>query len=960
MPGLIVEDATAEPGPGQMRRSEFLAQLRTDVCRTAEEALAGTIWSAMGCPWVDHWFGYYADRDSQSIERAIHRYAPESAVVTSARDYIPIISSRVRRAIATWATTGEVTGVPEGVSSESPGATPEGGGLLAGMISAGSRFARSIFFKGRSGGGREPPDPAAIQSRLEGGRPLDSGVKSHMESAFGADFSSVRVHTDARAADLSEGLQARAFTIGRDIAFGAQEYQPGTLVGDALIAHELAHVVQQDGGSRSESRQKGAEEAGSYEEEADRSAAGAVMSLRGGAKGVLHPLVRNALPRLRSGLRLQRCSGEPERAGPPAPVPAPAPPPAPTFERYRELFNNLWNSPPFNAMTSADSEYDYTLSSRGPRTRRSRAIFERIYTTDSAMANAYDADTGGIREPINSYVGPEGLNLIGSPRLTALHAAFTRFTPPVGAAQYPAFRTAIQAAANNLDDRDRAAVNLSNDWQRLINSYGRTEVERAEIRSIITPPITPAAAPAATTAATPAERLRDFIDSWYPDIYYDADGVETWYTSGATVRYVGGAQNFAVGASSFVENPGQALYVKAQIFRRGQASALRTSPVTLFPPNQTSMPTMAMPINAPATVPRAGDVLEFRVQLLSADRTTVLKTETETITVRRELIYTQAAAERAADADEKYLNDKSPRGLRRGFLGKMKAKKGVAANVAEAIIAGLITLRPLTRRHDSSSYVQSQTGSADPAQTGYFAGTSYANSFVAVAGAAGFSLGAGDIVVNRTSDVPSHTKVDDDIIIMLVVHEAVHAMDVRPNAATDLERYKTEFRAYWMDGRFGPPFSGGCPSPPDGCLSTAYDPNMPPPGPKSPRARAIFDLLYGDVTYGFVQTDYDENLGGFREAVDRYLVPDGINLIASIRLEDLRALIAGGVGANYAAFKASVEAYMGIGPPPPNGALTPLEKDEIVHNQAWRNLVEASITNITQQNDIKSVLGIPT
>jgi hypothetical protein len=127
-----------------------------------------------------------------------------------------------------------------------------------------------------------------------------------MESAFGQDFSGVRVHTDSKAGSLSENLHARAFTVGRDIAFASGEYRPGTLIGDALIAHELAHVVQQ-GGSVSSTMQKGETESGSLEEDADTSAVGAMASLWGGIKGGIANIARNAMPRLRSGLKLQRC-----------------------------------------------------------------------------------------------------------------------------------------------------------------------------------------------------------------------------------------------------------------------------------------------------------------------------------------------------------------------------------------------------------------------------------------------------------------------------------------------------------------------------------------------------------------------------------------------------------------------------------------------------------------------------
>jgi hypothetical protein len=125
-----------------------------------------------------------------------------------------------------------------------------------------------------------------------------------MEAAFGANFGGVRLHTDGDAATLSDQLNARAFTVGRHVAFGAGEFKPDTIVGDALIAHELAHVVQQ---GSSESPSTIAETSGTIgrlEEDADRAAVGAVGSLWGGLIG---PVARMA-PTLKSGLQLSRCS----------------------------------------------------------------------------------------------------------------------------------------------------------------------------------------------------------------------------------------------------------------------------------------------------------------------------------------------------------------------------------------------------------------------------------------------------------------------------------------------------------------------------------------------------------------------------------------------------------------------------------------------------------------------------
>jgi len=74
---------------------------------------------------------------------------------------------------------------------------------------------------------------------------LDVATRSFMESRFGHDFGEVRVHTDARAATSAQAANARAYTMGRDVVFGAGQYAPGTDTGRKLLAHELTHVVQQ-------------------------------------------------------------------------------------------------------------------------------------------------------------------------------------------------------------------------------------------------------------------------------------------------------------------------------------------------------------------------------------------------------------------------------------------------------------------------------------------------------------------------------------------------------------------------------------------------------------------------------------------------------------------------------------------------------------------------------------------
>jgi hypothetical protein len=83
------------------------------------------------------------------------------------------------------------------------------------------------------------------------GRPLDVGTRGFMEPRLGHDFSQVRVHDDARAAESARAVNADAYTVGQDIVFGSDRYRPESQSGRELLAHELAHTVQQRGLQRS-------------------------------------------------------------------------------------------------------------------------------------------------------------------------------------------------------------------------------------------------------------------------------------------------------------------------------------------------------------------------------------------------------------------------------------------------------------------------------------------------------------------------------------------------------------------------------------------------------------------------------------------------------------------------------------------------------------------------------------
>ena len=102
--------------------------------------------------------------------------------------------------------------------------------------------------------------PGNFLGGLGAGRPLDSATRAFFEPRFRTDFSHVRVHTDDRAADSARSVNALAFTVGRDVVFGAGQYMPGTSAGKRLMAHELTHVVQQTYGRHTQNTLKNANE----------------------------------------------------------------------------------------------------------------------------------------------------------------------------------------------------------------------------------------------------------------------------------------------------------------------------------------------------------------------------------------------------------------------------------------------------------------------------------------------------------------------------------------------------------------------------------------------------------------------------------------------------------------------------------------------------------------------------
>ncbi|MDC8757011.1 DUF4157 domain-containing protein [Janthinobacterium fluminis] len=151
------------------------------------------------------------------------------------------------------------------------------GGQTIGGASCDACAARKRQLQRHATGGAAGPAaiPPIVDEVLRApGRPLDRATLAYMEPRLGSAFSHVRVHTDAGAARSAQAIDAHAYTVGRDVVFGAGKYAPETADGKRLLAHELTHVVQQGRGTGMPAGMNGGARADSFEREADAAGAG--------------------------------------------------------------------------------------------------------------------------------------------------------------------------------------------------------------------------------------------------------------------------------------------------------------------------------------------------------------------------------------------------------------------------------------------------------------------------------------------------------------------------------------------------------------------------------------------------------------------------------------------------------------------------------------------------------------
>ncbi|MBK7538218.1 MAG: DUF4157 domain-containing protein [Myxococcales bacterium] len=296
-PLLMDDDANAAAAPRTMRKGAFLAALRPAVQAAVEAELAAT-GATDGCPYLERVFAHYAAAPAAAAESLLLRWIPDARAAASAHDLLPMVIARVLQGVRAWRATGQL---PAEVLAAAPQLAQQAADETAPPV-AGSLD--------------------ALEAELGPGQPLDATTQRRMAEGLGADVSSARLHTGALAHSKAEQHQAVAFAVGPNIVLGARAPQLDSPAGQALLAHELAHTLQQrDAAQDAHARRRPiAPESAAAEQDADQAGAQALATAaQAGASPAAMPesasvaglvlLARRFGEVMRTDVALQRCSG---------------------------------------------------------------------------------------------------------------------------------------------------------------------------------------------------------------------------------------------------------------------------------------------------------------------------------------------------------------------------------------------------------------------------------------------------------------------------------------------------------------------------------------------------------------------------------------------------------------------------------------------------------------------------
>lgn len=259
----VISEDDALPPPGGARRGEFLDLLGRDLVAMVDEELRGTGLTGAGCPIIEQLVDRYRAAPLERWQRFLEQWVPAAAGRT-ADGVRALVTARARAGVREWRASGSSSAL-----------------LPAGALGLLGAAAGAVGFA-------VPADPVTglldAVLRLGPGEPLPAGSRQRLAAGLGADTSTVRVHR-------SGALPGIAVTAGEHVVLGSHAPAGGTLGADALLAHEVAHAVQQ------RSRPAPGADSAEAERAADSAALAAVV---GG---------RAARP-AGTGLRLASCGGD--------------------------------------------------------------------------------------------------------------------------------------------------------------------------------------------------------------------------------------------------------------------------------------------------------------------------------------------------------------------------------------------------------------------------------------------------------------------------------------------------------------------------------------------------------------------------------------------------------------------------------------------------------------------------
>jgi hypothetical protein len=195
-----------EPAPGQMTKPQFIALLQPAIVGVVEQEL-GKLGAAAGCPYIERYFGKYSAEPASAAESLIRHWIPAARGARTAPELVPLILVRVRDAVRGWHASGRL---PPDLAAADPDAAADAA---------------------------HPSSLAGLEAQLGTGSRVDARVASRMSGTLGTDVTDARVHTGAVAAAKAAEHNAAAFAVGGNIVMGANAPAPGTLAGDALLAH---------------------------------------------------------------------------------------------------------------------------------------------------------------------------------------------------------------------------------------------------------------------------------------------------------------------------------------------------------------------------------------------------------------------------------------------------------------------------------------------------------------------------------------------------------------------------------------------------------------------------------------------------------------------------------------------------------------------------------------------------